>query len=297
MTIHRATVSRVRPLADTMVRITFAADDVPAFVSTGVGDEYVRLFFPHGPDRRELSLPVSTDNGGWETPEGRPTAPMRTFTIRAARPEAAEIDIDFVLHDDGVAGPWAAAARPGDPLGLNSPTGLYDPPADLARQFLVCDLTGLPALARILESTPRDVTTRAVVEVPDERSVQPLPAHPRAKVTWTHGGNGHGPSRLAELVTTAVPPDADLTGTYIWVAGETTALRSVRKHLRKTLALPTDRFKVVGYWAPGGESWSARYEALATDVKAELAALWDDPQGDLEDVTITYEEQLTRLGL
>ncbi|MFD7549381.1 siderophore-interacting protein [Streptomyces sp. NPDC059816] len=296
MTIHRATVSRVQRLSDSMVRITLTGGDVPDFVSTGVGDEYVRLFFPHGPDRQDLSLPVTTDTG-WETPEGRPTAPMRTYTIRAVRPEAAEIDIDFVIHDHGVAATWAAAAWPGDPLGLNAPTGLYDPPADLARQVLVCDLTGLPALARILEDTPESVVTRAVVEIPDDGARQPLPDHPRAKVTWTHGGNGHGPSRLADLVTTALPEHSDLTGTYIWVAGETTALRSVRKHLRKTLALPTDRFKVVGYWAPGADSWTERYEALPADVKAELTALWDDPKGDLEDVTIAYEDRLTGLGL
>ncbi|MFD5557688.1 siderophore-interacting protein [Streptomyces sp. NPDC127068] len=296
MTIHRATVSRVQRLSDSMVRITLTGGDVPDFVSTGVGDEYVRLFFPHGPDRQDLSLPVTTDTG-WETPEGRPTAPMRTYTIRAVRPEDAEIDIDFVIHDHGVAATWAAAARPGDPLGLNAPTGLYDPPADLARQVLVCDLTGLPALARILEDTPESVVTRAVVEIPDDGARQPLPEHPRAKVTWTHGGNGHGPSRLADLVTTALPEHSDLTGTYIWVAGETTALRSVRKHLRKTLALPTDRFKVVGYWAPGADSWTERYEALPEDVKAELTALWDDPKGDLEDVTIAYEDRLTGLGL
>ncbi|MFE9658418.1 siderophore-interacting protein [Streptomyces sp. NPDC005955] len=296
MTIHRATVSRVQRLSDSMVRITLTGGDVPDFVSTGVGDEYVRLFFPHGPDRQDLSLPVTTDTG-WETPEGRPTAPMRTYTIRAVRPAAAEIDIDFVIHDHGVAATWAAAARPGDPLGLNAPTGLYDPPADLARQVLVCDLTGLPALARILEDTPESVVTRAVVEIPDDGARQPLPEHPRAKVTWTHGGNGHGPSRLADLVTTALPEHSDLTGTYIWVAGETTALRSVRKHLRKTLALPTDRFKVVGYWAPGADSWTERYEALPADVKAELTALWDDPKGDLEDVTIAYEDRLTGLGL
>jgi NADPH-dependent ferric siderophore reductase len=296
MTIHRATVSRVQRLSTHMVRITLSGGDVPDFVSTGVGDEYVRLFFPHGPDRRDLSLPVTTATG-WETPEGRHTAPMRTYTVRAVRPGAAEIDIDFVIHDHGVAATWAAAARPGDPLGLNAPTGLYDPPADLARQVLVCDLTGLPALARILEGTPEAVVTRAVVEIPDDGARQPLPAHPRAKVTWTHGGNGHAPSRLADLVTTALPEHSDLTGTYIWVAGETTALRSVRKHLRKTLALPTDRFKVVGYWAPGADSWTERYEALPADVKAELTALWDDPQGDLEDVTIAYEDRLTGLGL
>ncbi|MET8828125.1 siderophore-interacting protein [Streptomyces sp. NPDC004610] len=234
---------------------------------------------------------------GWETPEGRPAAPMRTYTVRAVRPGSAEIDIDFVVHEGGVAATWAASARPGDPLGLNSPTGLYSPPADLTRQILICDQTGLPALARILENTPPSVTTRAVIEVPDERAVQPLPAHPATRVTWTYGGNGHGPCLLGDLVTAAVPPGTDFTGTYVWVAGETTALRNVRKHLRRTLALPSDRFKVVGYWVPGADSWTERYEALPERVKSELAALWEAPTDDLEDVAIEYENRLSGLGL
>ncbi|MFI1018388.1 siderophore-interacting protein [Streptomyces sp. NPDC020965] len=296
MEIYRAVVARVQHLTTTMVRVTLTGGDLPTFTSTGVGDEYVRLFFPHGPDRHDLSLPVATETS-WETPEGRPTAPMRTYTVRAVRPELNEIDIDFVVHDHGVAATWAAAAQPGDPVGLNSPTGLYDPPEDFTRQILIADLTGLPAVARLLENTPEHIETRVIVEVPDEASVLPLPAHPRTKVTWTYGGNGHSPSRLADLVTTALPEDRDLAGTYLWTAGETTALRSVRKHLRRTLSLPTDRFKVVGYWVPNSDSWSERWEALPATVKAQLEALWEDPTDDLEDVTIEYEDRLSGLGL
>ncbi|MFI2209089.1 siderophore-interacting protein [Streptomyces sp. NPDC020141] len=296
MEIYRAFVARVQPLSATMIRVTLTGGDLPGFTSTGVGDEYVRLFFPHGPDRSDLSLPVATESS-WETPEGRPTAPMRTYTVRAVRPELHEIDVDFVVHDHGVAATWASAARPGDPVGLNSPTALYDPPADLTRQILVADLTGLPAVARILENTPDHITTRVIIEVPDEASALPLPAHPRTKVTWTYGGNGHSPSRLGELIAAALPEDSDLTGTYLWTAGETTALRAVRKHLRKTLALPTDRFKVVGYWVPNADTWTERWEALPATVKAELEALWEAPTDDLEDVTIEYEDRLSGLGL
>ncbi|MET8828121.1 siderophore-interacting protein [Streptomyces sp. NPDC004610] len=46
MKIYRAAVSRVQRLTDTMIRVTLTGGDLPEFVSTGVGDEYVRLFFP-----------------------------------------------------------------------------------------------------------------------------------------------------------------------------------------------------------------------------------------------------------
>ncbi|RBL83822.1 siderophore-interacting protein, partial [Streptomyces cavourensis] len=51
MTIHRAVVARVQPLTPTMTRVTLHGEGLAGFESTGVGDEYIRLFFPHGPDR------------------------------------------------------------------------------------------------------------------------------------------------------------------------------------------------------------------------------------------------------
>lgn len=222
MTIHRAVVARVQPLTGTMTRVTLHGEGLAGFRTTGVGDEYVRIFLPHGPDRTEVSLPRTTEQGGWETPEGQPVAPMRTYTIRAVRPEAGEVDIDFVLHEGGVASGWAAEARPGDVVGVNDPTGLYSPPADLSWQVLVADQTGLPAAARLLENTPDHVRTRVVLEAPASSAVLPLREPSDSKVTWTYGGNGHGPSRLADLVAAAVPPGTDLAGGYVWVAGRPT---------------------------------------------------------------------------
>ncbi|MFJ6216668.1 siderophore-interacting protein [Streptomyces sp. NPDC092296] len=296
MEIHRAVVARVRPLSATMIRVTLHGGDLAAFTSTGVGDEYVRVFFPHGPDRGDLCLPTPTENG-WQTPQGRPAAPMRTYTVRAVRPEPGEIDIDFVLHAHGVAAGWAASARPGDVIGLNAPTGLYRPPADLRRQVLVADLTGLPAIARLLEDTPDHITTRAIIEVPDRSSVQPLPDRPNTTVTWAFGGNGHGPSRLADLVGAAIPPGTEMSGGYVWVAGQTTALRSVRRYLRKDLGLATERFKVVGYWVPDSGAWTERYDALPSAMRSELEALWANTADEPEDLTIAYEERLSGLGL
>lgn len=110
MTIHRAVVARVQPLTPTMTRVTLHGEGLAGFESTGAGDEYIRLFFPHGPDRGDVSLPITTEKG-WETSEGLPVAPVRTYTVRAVRPEAGEIDIDFVLHDHGVASTWVKPAR------------------------------------------------------------------------------------------------------------------------------------------------------------------------------------------
>ena len=155
-----------------------------------------------------MSLPFATDNGGWDWPEGAAKSPLRTYTVRDIRRDGGqvEVDIDFVVHDGGIAATWAQRAAPGDVVGLNSPNPLYDPPEDLDWQFLIADQAGLPAAGRLLAATPAHVRTKVVIEVPDAEHQQPLPTGPHIDVTWIHGGNGHGPSRLDEVVRSAPTP-------------------------------------------------------------------------------------------
>ncbi|KJL29820.1 siderophore-interacting protein [Microbacterium oxydans] len=296
MNIHRGIVSSTTTLAPTLTRVTLAGPGIEDFLSTGIGDEYVRVFFPHGDDPTDVSLPVPAGDW-WETPEGAPEAPMRTYTISGVRPDAGELDIDFVLHEAGIAGPWAARAEPGHVLGLNSPTGLYSPPADITWQVLVADLTGLPAVARIAADAPAGVRTRVVLEVPHEDDRVPFDVGPDVDVTWVIGGNGHAPSALGHLVRGIVDDRLPLDEGYVWVAGETVALRDVRKYLRKELALPATRFKVVGYWTPIA-AWDEKFAALPESVQKELDAIWTEFEDvEPEDVQVRFEERLDQLGL
>lgn len=296
MNIHRGIVSSTTALAPTLTRVTLAGPGIEGFLSTGIGDEYVRVFFPHGDDPTDVSLPVPADDW-WETPEGAPEAPMRTYTISGVRPDAGELDIDFVLHEAGIAGPWASRAEPGHVLGLNSPTGLYSPPSDITWQVLVADLTGLPAVARIAADAPAGVRTRVVLEVPHDDDRVPFEVGPDVEVTWVIGGNGHAPSALGHLVRGIVDDRLALDEGYVWVAGETVALRDVRKYLRKELGLPATRFKVVGYWTPI-VAWDEKFAALPASVQQELDAIWTESEdAEPEDVQVRFEERLDQLGL
>ncbi|SJN10751.1 Iron-chelator utilization protein [Leucobacter sp. 7(1)] len=296
MKIYRGIVLRTVTLGPSLVRITLGGPGVADFVSTGTGDEYVRLFFPHGDDPTDVSLPIATADS-WETAEGTPEAPMRTFTIREVRPELGELDIDFVIHPTGIAGPWAAAAQPGHVLGLNSPTGLYAPPEGTEWQVLAADLTGLPAVARIIASVPETIRTRVVIEVPSDADRIALPAGANVDVTWVFSGNGHGPSALGQIVRSVINPRFSFDHGYVWVAGETVALRDVRKFLRRELELPATQFKVVGYWTPVAQ-WESKYAALPAAVQQELMSMWDVAEdADLAEVELRYEARLGELGL
>lgn len=292
--IHRAVVTAVRPLTPGMVRITFGGDGVARYPTSGIGDEYVRLFFPAEQDAEPV-LPYSTGES-WAFEDGVTPAQMRTYTVRSVDHGAGTVDIDFVVHEGGVAASWALAATVGNVIGISSPTGLYAPPADLEWQILLADATGLPAAFRIAEQTPAGVRTRMVIEVGSAAEIQEVTGE-GVEVSWVVGGNGHGPSCFDEVVRDLVIPDG--VG-YIWFAGEASVMRGIRKELRHVRKLPNAAYKTVGYWTVDEERWAERWNGLDEATRAEIDALWDGwdaPGTDQEAITDAYYEQLERLGL
>jgi NADPH-dependent ferric siderophore reductase len=290
---HEAMVLERRQLTPGMVRLTFGGDGLAEFRTTGIADEYLRLFFPDEKTGK-LYLPHITEDGRWTYPDGQDKIRCSTYTVRRFRQEAGEVDIDFVVHAGGLASEWAQKAEPGACITINRPRGLYTPPSDIVWQLLVADATGLPALSRILEQTPKHVQSRIFVEVAEAGHEQALPAHPGATVTWLHkSGNGVAPSRMGEVIR-AVPLPA--TPGYVWVAGEQKVVRSIRKFVRGELKLPAERYELVGYWIHEGEEWEAKWETLPTGIRAAIDAAWDSDR-DPEEVRDEYEATLEKFGL
>ena len=292
MRIFRAQVVSAERLTAGMIRIVLGGPDVAEFVSTGVGDEYLRVFLP-APGEREPVLPFATETS-WDYPEGVTASPMRTYTVRSTDPQAGTVTIDFVVHDGGVAATWAQQAAPGDVVGLNSPTGLYDPPADLAWQVLLADATGLPAVGRLIEQAPAGVRTRVVIEVLNETHHQDFEAGPDVEIMWVYGGNGRSRSALEAVLRTIDLP----TGTgYVWFAGETKVLRAVRSYLRHERGLAPGAYKVIGYWTDKSEQWAERWENLDPSVRAWIDNLWADETRDAEEIEDEFFAKLESLGL
>src|SRR6266540_3123555 len=97
--VRVTTVYRITPGT---VRITLQG----AEIVRPTPDAAVKLFFPlPGQAAPTLAPPVTGDVVRWyraylAIPDAiRP--PMRTYTVRATRPDRAEFDVDFVLHDHG----------------------------------------------------------------------------------------------------------------------------------------------------------------------------------------------------
>jgi len=290
--IHRVQVRRVMRLTPGMVRIDFVGD-LEGFASTGVGDEYLRLFLP-GEGQTAPTMPIATDDGYWKFPEDAEPSPVRCYTIRSWDAADGILTIDFVVHQGGVAAAWALRARPGDVAAVNTPRSLYEPADGIRWRLLIADAAGLPAAARLAEQAPSGVRTRVVLEVGSPQDHQELTLPADTELRWVYGGNGHGPSRLEQIVRSAEFPDGP---GYVWVAGEARSTRAVRRYLRHELMRPSGTYKVVGYWSEAAEVWQRKYEELPESTRSALAAMWDDATRDEEEIEDDYEAALERLGL
>ncbi len=197
-------VTGTRRLGPSTVRLTLGAPDLAGFGAAGA-DQRIKFVLPQAPGTDVMQLLVPGPD--WYTAycglpdDVRPH--LRTYTVRAARPRRAEVDVDVVLHgvDDGHAGPaatWAAAAVPGDRLVLLGPDrpgrgrmwGVeWAPPATAHTLVLAADETAVPAVGAILEGLASDGAAPgrrvvALLEVPEVGDEQPLDVPRGGTVRW-----------------------------------------------------------------------------------------------------------------
>jgi len=245
MGLHHVSVTAVRDVTPRMRRFTVSAESLASFTDDGP-DQRFKLFLP----RPGQLQPSVTDGEGWyqawqALPDAeRPT--MRTYTVRASRPELAELDFDIALHgDSGPGSAWAERARPGDRVAVFGAYAEHDPDPDARWHLLVGDETALPAIAAIAERLPAGLPVRAVVEVADDGEVQDLAGDADTKVTWVRRASGE---RLVAAVR-----DADLPAGrgYAWLAGESAAVTTLRRHLLNERGFAKDQVTFMGYWRRG----------------------------------------------
>ncbi len=250
-------VRRVVRLTPRMVRVTFGCADSAALVDAGP-DQYTKVFFPlPGQARPVVPPPIEVEGGvmSWYQrylampDEVRP--PMRTYTVRAQRPELGELDIDFALHPDhaGPASDWASSAAPGDEIGLLCPPhALYCPPPDPDWQLLVGDETAIPAIGAIVERLATGAVLRAYIEVAGPDDEQRFETRGDVRIDWVHrGARPHG-AAVVEAVCAATLPDG---APYAWISGEANLVKLVRRELVRERGVDKRAITFTGYWRQG----------------------------------------------
>ncbi|MFI8822371.1 siderophore-interacting protein [Streptomyces sp. NPDC053431] len=258
-------VDRTRRLGPSLVRVTFTGEDLKNFASGG-RDQSLSLFLPH-PGQDAPVLPPLDDPdmyailGAYRAMPHDERAVMRSYTVRAQRTEpVAEIDIDFAIHgapagDAAGVGPacrWAQQASRGDRVVVLGPavaenTGVrFQLPEDADSVLLWGDETALPAVSAILEWLPAETRAHVYLEVPYAGDRMEPATEADATVTWLVREEG-APSAVAAIASAELP-GAD---PYVWIAGESGAVKALRRHFVRERGLDRRRVTFVGYWRKG----------------------------------------------
>ncbi|MEJ2887439.1 siderophore-interacting protein [Actinomycetospora aeridis] len=250
--LRRAVVRAVERPTPRVIRVTLAGPDL-ADLPMVAPDGYMKLFFPR-PDEVEPTLPPLVEEGGEDGPDiagwfrrylamgddVRP--PMRTFTLRRRREDPVEIDVDFVLHDEGPARDWALRASPGEHLAFTGPYGLYAPRDEHDGVLLAGDETAVPAIAAIVEALPPGRPATVVASVRDVTEQQTWDTEGDVTVHWTT------PDTLAErLADLALPGERP----YVWLAGEASVVKAMRRHVVRERGVDKGDVCFTGYWRRG----------------------------------------------
>jgi NADPH-dependent ferric siderophore reductase len=237
------TVSAVRDVTPAVRRVTLTA---PASVVADAGPT-LSLLVPRVGDPAPHWPRVARD-GRIVWPQGSHGVALRSYTSRRQDPAAGELDIDFVLHGDGPAATWAAAAAPGAVLGVASAAPLGDAPAGWV--LLAGDETALPAISRILAAADPQTCGIALLEVAGPEEEQPLPAPPGVELRWLHrSATAPEVGLLADAIAALPRPEGE--DLFAWVGAESAAVRAARADLRNRWGLRRSQHHAIGYWRRG----------------------------------------------
>ena len=249
---RHATVVSAERLTPQMVRVVVGGDDLEGLEAGAFTDHYVKVQLP--PPGAGYAAPFDAE----AIKEQRPREEWprtRSYTVRAWDAQRSLLTLDFVVHGDaGVAGPWAAAAKPGDVLQLTGPGGAYTPDPDAAWHLMVGDLSVLPAIGASLQRVPDGVPVHVLVELDDEADRQELTSPGDLHVTWLDADGSD--NALLEAVRALEFPAGPV---HAFVHGEASSVRAVRRHLLVEREIPREALSVSGYWkrTRTDEEWRA----------------------------------------
>ncbi|WP_332740246.1 siderophore-interacting protein [Hydrogenophaga sp.] len=240
--VRRLQVQRIDRIGASFLRVRLAGDALHNFVSASF-DDHAKLMLPPEPGQ-PLVLPEPGPDG-LALPPGAQKPAMRDYTPRHFDAAAQVLDIEFVLHGDGVASRWAEAAKPGDEVGLGGPRGSFVVPTGFDWHVLVGDETAIPAIARRLEELPDTAQAITVIETSDADDRRTFSTRARLQTHWIETGPTDA---LARQVAALTLPAGE---GFAWAAGEAASMAAVRQALVDGHGLDKARVRASAYWKRG----------------------------------------------
>lgn len=230
-----------------LVRVTLSGSDVEALNRDGI---HIRLMMPRQHGRKPV-WPKVAENGGITWPKGNDKLHARVVTIRNLRLDAQEIDIDVAHHDGGLISRWAVLEDDTHEVGIMGP--IADPYLSSTRNVvLAADCTGLPALARLIESVNGEVTGHVFAAAPSQAVLDAYLPSSSLNV------KALDPSTFSDKVTDMLQNcEADAVS-FAWFAGEFSAAKAARAIFKDKFCLPKEQQSSTAYWRKNVPGHSSR---------------------------------------
>lgn len=223
-----------------LIRVTLAGIDVAALDGDGI---HIKMMMPETRGRKPV-WPVLAENGAIAWPEGEDRLHSRYVTIRSIRPAEREVDIDIAHHDGGLISTWAGLEGDEQEVGIMGPGG--DPVLPATENVvLAADYTGLPALARLIESTGGKVTGHLFAAAPSQQALEAYLPPSSLSVTALPLQDFSG--KAPELIRTCT----DRNVSYAWFAGEFNDAQTIRAIFKGHYGLAKGKQLSVSYWRSG----------------------------------------------
>ena len=231
-----------------LVRLTLGGPGFAQYQDKDATDKYIKLLFadpalgltpPYDLDALRERLPM----------EKMPV--RRTYTVRSVDHQAQTLTVDFVVHgDDGLAGPWAANAQPGDTVVFSGPGGNYTPDPNADWHLIAGDESAVPAIAAALEAMPDDAQGTALIEVPGPEDELDLIAPEGIEVRWLHRGQMFTPEStgLAQAVMELEWREGSV---QVFAHGEREMIKDLRRYLSDVRGVDRRQMSLSAYWAYG----------------------------------------------
>ena len=254
-------------LTPAMVRVVLSGDGLRGLEMADATDTYVNVAIPRGDaPYGERFVPAEVR----ERYEEAHWPARRRYTVRSW--DGTRLSLDVIVHGaDGVGGPWAANAAPGDVLVFEGPGGGYRPDPDADWHLLVGDESALPAIAASLEAVPagRRVIVRLLCDGPDHEL--PLGCPGDLDLRWLHRTGG--PADRDLLHDAVAELDFPAGRVHAFVHGEADEIRAIRRHLLAERGLSRADMSCSPYWrrTMTDETWRKVKHEYVAAMDADVA--------------------------
>ena len=229
-----------------LIRVTLQGSDVEGFTRGGI---HMRLMMPEARGREPV-WPVIDENGRTIWPKGEDTLHARWVTVRHVRLDEREIDVDIAHHQGGLISDWASLDGDDQKVGVMGPAS--DEGLDFTKNVvLAADATGLPALARLIESVEGRVKGHLFAASPSQEILESYLPKSEMNVVAID------PDKFTEEVAERLRSCTNQPVEYGWFAGEFSAAQAVRTVFKQTFGLDKHTQMSMAYWRrglPGHES-------------------------------------------